>query len=163
MISSVAAHDPRAEDMAEDMAGPRRVLVVGTDDWAIDRAAASLGSSGLEVLRCHEPGEPAFPCNAFIPGRVCPLDAGFDVVLTARARPSRSPEPGEVGVVCALRTQRPLVVAGVTVGNPFRAVAATTVAEGGDAADACWTAVGIQAADTARTNAEVVDLRSVRR
>jgi hypothetical protein len=155
----VATYDPAAELVA----GPRRVLVVGTDDWAIDRAAASLDSAGIEVLRCHESGDPAFPCNAFLPGRVCPLDVGFDVVLTARARPSRSPEPGEVGVVCALRTQRPLVVAGVTVGNPFRAVAATTVAEGGDAADACWTAVGIQAADTATVSVGSIDLRTVRR
>ncbi len=101
----------------------QRVLVVGTDDWAADRAAASVEQAGLDVLRCHESGQPPFPCNAFIPGRTCPLDAGFDVVLTVRARPSRESEPGEVGVVCGLRTGRPLVVAGVTMGNPFNKVA----------------------------------------
>ncbi|MGH3743864.1 MAG: hypothetical protein ACRDTP_03270, partial [Mycobacteriales bacterium] len=45
------------------------VLVVGTDDWAIEQSAASLDSAGYRVLRCHEPGQPAFPCNAVLPGR----------------------------------------------------------------------------------------------
>jgi hypothetical protein len=138
------------------------VLVVGTDDWAAEHAADSLRAAGMNVLTCHDPGEPAFPCNAFIEGRVCPLDAGFDVVLTARTRPSKSPEPGEIGVICALRTGRPLVVAGVTVHNPFGAVAAEVVAEGGDAAGACRDAAG-HLDTTARGAAKVVDLRSLRR
>jgi hypothetical protein len=127
---------------------------VGTDDWAADRAAASVEQAGLDVLRCHESGQPAFPCNAFIPGRTCPLDVGFDVVLTVRARPSRESEPGEVGVVCALRTGRPLVVAGVTMGNPFSQVAAAVVAEGGDAAQACRTAAESRAPDPSTERVE---------
>jgi hypothetical protein len=155
------AHDPR---LGADRPTRRpTVLVVGTDDWAIERAADSVEGAGVEVLRCHEPGEPAFPCNALIPGRVCPLDVGFDAVLTARARPSRELEPGEVGVVCALRTRRPLVVAGVTVGNPFVGVATSVVAEGGDAAEACLMAAGIVAADQPNVSAEDLDLRAVRR
>jgi hypothetical protein len=139
-----------------------RVLVVGTDDWAADRAAASVEKAGLDVLRCHESGQPAFPCNAFTPGRTCPLDVGFDVVLTVRARPARESEPGEVGVVCGLRTLRPLVVAGVTMGNPFNEVATAVVAEGGDAAEACRMAVQTQAADLSTERVEVVDFRPVR-
>jgi hypothetical protein len=133
-------------------------LVVGTDDWAVDRAAASLHQANIGVLRCHESGDPAFPCNAFIPGRMCPLDAGFDVVLTVRARPSRQPEPGEMGVVCALRTGRPLVVGGVTMGNPFSKVATAVVAEGGNAADACRAAANIRAADPQTERTKVLDL-----
>ncbi len=127
------------------------VLVVGTDAWAIDRTAAALRAAGMRVRRCQEPNEPAFPCNAFVTGRTCPLDEGFDVVLTARARPARDPEPREAGVVCALRTRHPLVVAGVTGANPYESVAAVVVAEGGDAAAACRRAA--QAAPA------VVDLR----
>jgi hypothetical protein len=109
-----------------------RVLVAGTDEWAIDQAAATLAAAGREVLRCHEPGEPAFPCNAFRPGRTCPVDAGFDVVVTVRARPSSSVEPGEIGVVCALRANRPVVVAGVGGAGPFESVAAARVPDRGD-------------------------------
>src|SRR3954451_2973099 len=126
----------------------RSALVVGTDEWAADQVAGALRRGGVEVLRCHYPGDPAFPCNAFIPGRVCPLDAGFDVVLTVRARPVRDPEPGELGVVCGLRTGRPLVVAGVTSQNPFASTAAKVVAEGGDAAEACWVARDERAAQS---------------
>jgi len=131
-------------------------LVVGTDDWAADQAAGALRRGGATVLRCHEPGEPTFPCNAFIPGRVCPLTEGFDVAVTARARSSRSTEPGEVGAVCALRTGHPLVVAGVTASNPFATVAVTEVGEAGDLVTACRDAVGDERAPNSE---QVIDLR----
>jgi len=136
--------------------GRLTALVVGTDDWAADQAAGALRRGGATVLRCHEPGEPAFPCNAFIPGRVCPLTQGFDVAVTARARSSRSTEPGEVGAVCALRTGHPLVVAGVTASNPFATVAVTEVGEAGDLVTACRAAVG---AEVAPASEPVIDLR----
>jgi hypothetical protein len=56
-----------------------------------------------------------------------------------------------------------LVVAGVTVGNPFVGVATSVVAEGGDAAEACLMAAGIVAADQPNVSAEDLDLRAVRR
>lgn len=96
-----------------------RVLVVGTEDWAVEQAAGRLAASGCEVLACHQPGEPAFPCNAVIPGRVCPLDAGFDMAVTIRSRPLDQPAPGEMGAVCALRAGKPLVSAGMPGRNPF--------------------------------------------
>jgi len=136
--------------------GRLTALVVGTDDWAADQAAGALRRGGATVLRCHEPGEPAFPCNAFIPGRVCPLTQGFDVAVTARARSSRSTEPGEVGAVCALRTGHPLVVAGVTASNPFASVAVTEVGEAGDLVTACRAAVGTEVAPDSES---VIDLR----
>ena len=114
-----------------------RVLVVGTHDWAIEQAAWALEGAGCTVLRCQEPGEPAFPCNALIEGRTCPLDAGFDVVVTARARPLGSLAQSEFGVVCALHQGSPLVVAGVAPERPLGPWAAQLVEQGGDLASAC--------------------------
>jgi hypothetical protein len=149
---------------AEATANPAlTVLVVGTDDWAVEQATDALTVAGVHVLQCHEPGEPAFPCNAFIPDRVCPVDAGFDVVLTARARPSKAPEPGELGVICALRAGRPLVVAGMTANDPFGTVAAEVVPEGGDAAGACRDAAGFADDLAGGALPAVVVLRSLRR
>ena len=113
------------------------VLAVGTDDWAVEQAATALGLAGHRALRCHEPGEPAFPCNALIPGRSCPLDEGFDVAVTVRARPLPQPAQSEFGVVCALRDQVPLVVAGMTAVDPFEAWATVIVEPGGEITTAC--------------------------
>ncbi|HEY3240429.1 MAG TPA: hypothetical protein VGL92_12735 [Acidimicrobiia bacterium] len=95
------------------------VLVVGTDDWAVEQVASTLGDSGCRTLTCHPPGQPAFPCNALVEGRVCPLDVGFDVVVTVRARPVDQPTPGEMGVICGLRAGAGLVIAGMGGRNPF--------------------------------------------
>jgi hypothetical protein len=125
-----------------DERGAPRVLVVGTDDWAIEQSAAALQESGFGVLRCHEPGEPEFPCNALIEGRTCPLDVGFDVVATVRARPLDTMAPGELGVVCALRHGIPLVAAGVAPERLFGPWAAVTVEQGGELVRACEKVAG---------------------
>lgn len=93
--------------------------MVGTDDWAVEQAVEQLTASGHRTLTCHPPGQPAFPCNALVEGRVCPLDEGFDVVLTARATPERLPTVGEMGVICALHAGKPLVTAGTQGRSPF--------------------------------------------
>lgn len=124
-------------DQLERRAGPPTVLVVGTDDWAIEQSATELEAGGCTVLRCHEPGEPAFPCNALIQGRTCPLDVGFDVVVTVRARALSEPTAAETGVVCALHQGVPLVVAGVASERPFGPWAALAVEQGGDVVTAC--------------------------
>lgn len=113
------------------------ILVVGTDDWAIEQSATELEAGGCRVLRCHEPGEPAFPCNALVEGRTCPLDVGFDVVVAVRARPLNTPSPAELGVVCALHAGAPLVVAGVGSDRLFGPWAAATVEPGGAVLTAC--------------------------
>jgi hypothetical protein len=118
--------------------GRQTILVVGTDDWAIEQAAATLARSGHPVLRCHEPGEPAFPCNALREGGVCPLDVGFDLVLDVRSRPATTPTVGEMGVVCAVHRGAPLLVAGLSNGNPFLPWAEAVV----DTEDDLPTAVG---------------------
>ena len=145
----------RPDELGGDPAVPparRRltVLVVGTEDWAADQSAKVLQSQGHRVLLCHEPGEPAFPCNALIPGRTCPLDAGFDLVLTARARPAPTPTPGEMGVICALHDGAPLVSAGISQKNPFAQWSTATVGTGGDLAEACQAAVADRTFDLRR-------------
>ena len=135
---------------ASRRAKPRRrltVLVVGTDDWASEQSAAVLESAGHRVLRCHEPGEPAFPCNALISGRTCPLDVRFDLVLTARARPTPSPESGEMGVICALHESVRLITSGISENNPFAPWTAVTVGLDGDLADACEAAASARVYD----------------
>jgi hypothetical protein len=114
-----------------------RVLVVGTHDWAIEQAADAIEAAGSSVLRCHEPGQPTFPCNALIEGRTCPLDAGFDVVATVRARPLGTLAQSEFGVICALHHGMPLVVAGVAPERPLGPWAVEQVEQGGDLASAC--------------------------
>ena len=49
-------------DVVDEREAPR-VLVVGTDDWAIEQSAAALEEAGFGVLRCHEPGQPDFPAT----------------------------------------------------------------------------------------------------
>lgn len=129
---------------AEKRGGPTKsvgpentVLVVGTDDWAIDQAATELEHRGFAVLRCHEPGQPAFPCNALIEGRSCPLDVGFGVVADVRARPLTNLSQPEFGVVCALHHGHPLVVAGLSQEIPLGPWAARKVTEGKDLATTC--------------------------
>ena len=123
------------------------VLVVGTDDWAVDQSATVLEATGHRVIRCHEPGEPAFPCNALIQGRTCPLDVGFDVVLTARARPAPVPAQGEMGVICALHERTPLVAVGISEKNPFSPWSSATVGSDGDLAGAVENAAGTRLFD----------------
>jgi hypothetical protein len=119
---------------------PVTVLVVGTDDWAIDQAAATLQAAGQRPVRCHESGDAPFPCNALIAGRTCPLELGIDVVLSMRSRPVPGPTPGEVGVVCGLRAGVPLVVAGLSDHNPLAACTTATVDQRSDLLAACRSA-----------------------
>ena len=39
------------------------IMVLESDRGAADEAARDLTEAGHVVLRCHEPGEPAFPCR----------------------------------------------------------------------------------------------------
>jgi hypothetical protein len=125
--------DNRASEQGHHGAdGPSvTALVVGTDDWAIEQGAEAIEESGMAVLRCHEPGAPAFPCNAFRPDGECPLDRGFDVVVSMRGTPLTTLAPSEFGVVCASRQGAPLIVAGLTSHSPLAPWAVEIV----DAAD----------------------------
>lgn len=152
---------PRPRDAVDSRAGtvaagstPLQVLAVGTDDWAIEQTAASIDLAGHDVLRCHEPGEPSFPCNALRPGRRCPLDIGVDAVVTSRARPTDLPAAGETGVTCALHAGKPLIVTGIARNSPFNSLAARVVDQNGDVVEA----IEAVAANTPR---EVISLTHV--
>jgi len=113
------------------------VLVVGTDDWAIEQAVHTLEEAGHRTVRCHDPSGPPFPCNALIEGRRCSLDVGFDVAVTIRTRPGAAPTVSEFGAICALRTGHPLVIAGMSQPNPFQPWAAQIVGRNDDIPGAC--------------------------
>jgi len=132
----------------------RTVLVVGTDEWAIGQAVHTLEGAGHRTVRCHDPSEAAFPCNALIAGRTCSLDVGFDVAVTIRTRPGSAPMVSEFGAICALRTGHPLVVAGMSQPNPFQPWAAQIVGRNDDIPGACD-----EVAKAARFVEPVIDLR----
>jgi hypothetical protein len=127
----------RPGPLGENALAAPRVLVVGTDDWAIEHAAAELEAGGCGVRRCHEPGQPVFPCNALVEGRTCPLDAGVDVVTDARGQAVGNLLQSEFGVVCALHHGIPLVLAGVAPERPLGPWATRIVEHGGSLVDAC--------------------------
>ncbi len=97
-----------------------RMLVVGTGPAAIEQAERTLVDAGHDVARCHDSGAPAFPCRALSGSSGCPLEEGpIDVAVTLRNRALSGPSPFEAGATCAIRRHIPLVVAGVTGGEPF--------------------------------------------
>jgi hypothetical protein len=131
------------EDAPVSGARRARVLVVGTDDWAVEQASGALSAAGHETAGCHPAGEAAFPCNRFRDGGRCPVDDGVDVVADVRARATGEITPGEIGVLCGLRAGLPLVVAGIAQRGPFDGVASLVVAPGGDLGSACEDAASV--------------------
>ncbi len=92
-----------------------RVLLLDTTPDT--RVADVLLASGHDLVRCSEPGRPAFPC-AGLEG-ACPLDGTVDVTLVVHDRPTTEIATGEVGAVCSLRDAVPLVLAGNGASSPF--------------------------------------------
>ncbi len=96
-----------------------RVMMLEGQTGAGDLAAAALQRSGHEVVRCFEPGGHAHLCNA-ITGDGCPLRGeSIDVALTVRNQPTIRPTALEQGISCAMQRHIPVVVAGMTLLNPF--------------------------------------------
>ncbi|HEY5155310.1 MAG TPA: hypothetical protein VIJ47_11285 [Acidimicrobiales bacterium] len=90
-----------------------RVLVVERKAGLGDGVTAQLDASGHEVVRCHEPGTPAFPCNAIVDGEVCPLDHhAVDVAMAVRGDEGGPTTEDEDGVRCAIRRNVPVVLVG---------------------------------------------------
>lgn len=82
-------------------------------------AADALADAGHDVRACHEPGEVGLACAA-LRGRPCPLEDGtVDVVVLVRPADRRAATPIEQGALCGARRRIPLVVAGVTEGDPY--------------------------------------------
>jgi hypothetical protein len=96
------------------------VMVLESEHRAADEAEQELADAGHVVLRCHEPGEPMFPCRGLVDASTCPLRSHvIDVALTVRSRVRSQPAPSEDGVRCALMSRVPLVVAGPRVLDPY--------------------------------------------
>jgi hypothetical protein len=131
---------------------------VGTDDWGIQQAVDRLEAAGLRPLTCHPAGAPAFPCNALIEGRVCPLEVGFDLAITIRARPDAAPTQGEVGVICALQHKVPLVTAGMAGRNPFEPWAVRALGRSDDLVPVVQDILGYHEPSAAKEGA-ALDLR----
>ena len=147
------------------MAEKLNVLVMESERGAADVAREELTAAGHAVLRCHEPGSSAFPCNALAEGQQCPLEAAIvDVALDVRSRPRSQPAPQEDGVACALRHHIPVVVAGPTVLNPYDGHA-QLLGRTFDVVDACEQAahapLGEHSAAAARALREVLDRRDI--
>lgn len=111
---------------------PLNIMVLESERGASDPAARDLSGAGHVVLRCHDPGAPAFPCRGLNDQSTCPLRShAVDVALTVRSRPRSQPTVEEAGARCALMQRVPLVVAGPAVLDPFDPYEACVV-EGSD-------------------------------
>jgi len=114
------------------------VLVLESDRGAAEDAARNLADSGHVVLRCHDPGAPAFPCRGIVDQSACPLRTHtVDVAVDVRSRPRSQPTPDEDGVRCSLMHRVPLVVAGPSVLDPYEPFEAAIVDRAGDVVAAC--------------------------
>ncbi len=117
-----------------------RVLVLESEPGTADRAAAALEAASHTVARCHDAGDPAFPCRALDDGSACPLEQDpVDVVLTVRSGPDQ-PSTLEDGVTCAIRAHIPLVVADDAEAGPYAPWATTTIGTQSDIVAACTAA-----------------------
>jgi len=101
-----------------------RTLLIESSPGAGSEAAAALADAGHPVLRCHEQGQPTFPCGDLAEPGSCPLHGpgAVDVVLSVRHPDDAEPTAAEAGVTCALRAGVPVVVLGDQDANPFAAL-----------------------------------------
>jgi hypothetical protein len=92
------------------MTRPLQVLLLESHPSAGEAAADALVAAGHEVVRCHGPGSPGFPCAGLLDRDACPLRRGVDVAIDVRrADVGHEPTSLEDGVGCALRAGIPVV------------------------------------------------------
>lgn len=98
-----------------------RILLLESSPGVGAETALDLAGSGHVVLRCHTPGEGAFPCVGLNSPGSCPLEghAAADVAITVRAPDDTAPTSREIGVTCALRQGVPVVVEQDADDDPF--------------------------------------------
>jgi hypothetical protein len=146
------------------MTMPLNIMVSESEHGAADRSVRELTDAGHVVLRCHEPGEPAFPCRGLEDQSTCPLEShAVDVALTVRSRPNSQPTPNEDGTRCALMHHVPLVVAGPAVLDPFERYEARVLNRTDNVVGACEeVAAGELARHSRIATAALVDSPSMR-
>ena len=117
------------------------VLLIESRPGVTDHTADLLEAAGHRVHRCHEPGEPGFPCKAVVDTETCPVDAHVDVALVVRPRIAPRPTSMEDGVSCAIRAGLPVVEQGTDVLDPFAPWVTRRVHRDEDVVAACEQAV----------------------
>jgi hypothetical protein len=85
-----------------------RMLLIESGDRSVEQAL-----DGHEIVRCHAPDSPAFPC-AGLTEDGCPIEhhGPIDVAITVRPDDAGVPSAEEAGATCAIRTGLPMVVVG---------------------------------------------------
>lgn len=98
-----------------------RVLVLESDPGIAAASERALLEAGHEVVRCHEPGAPSFPCAGVPDHHGCPLDGGrVDVALLVRDPIVERARVREAGVACAIRARVPVLEMGdSSAHNPY--------------------------------------------
>jgi hypothetical protein len=96
-----------------------RTLLIEPTPAGSASLARDLDAAGHDVVRCHPPGGPAFPCAGLTD--TCPLDHALpiDVAIAVRDQASSVPTADEGAVTCAIRVGLPVVVVGPDGPNPF--------------------------------------------
>jgi hypothetical protein len=127
------------------------VMVLESECGSADEAREELVASGHVVLRCHERGQPMFPCRGLCDIDACPLNSHVvDVALAVRSRVQSRPTPSEDGVRCALLAHVPLVVAGPSAVDPYGGFATSVLDRTYDVVETCEAAAGAEMAAYAR-------------
>jgi hypothetical protein len=127
------------------------VMVLESEYGAADEARAELVEAGHVVLRCHERGQPTFPCRGIVDAASCPLSSHtVDVALTVRSRVRSQPAPLEDGVRCALMARVPMVVAGPLALDPYDGFETRVLDRTYDLVETCEAAAGAELAAYAR-------------
>ena len=119
-----------------------KVILTGTEGWAIDQVGRDLRGRGHDVLLCNGPDDVVFSCIGLSTERSCPIERGADVIVTIRAHPIPQPTRREVAITCAVLRGVPLVVAGSTVLNPFATIASAVVEGYDDIETTCAGVIG---------------------
>lgn len=108
-----------------------RTLLIGSVAGAEEPLVERLDAAGHDVVRCHHPDGPDFPCSALTEDG-CPLEGHCPVDVAITVHREGSPVTArESGATCAVRAGIPLVVVSADDHHPFVAVAdVSTGAEG---------------------------------
>jgi hypothetical protein len=112
-----------------------RILLTGTEAWALDQVRRSLEAAGDTVLTCGEEHDPN-GCRV-ANGEACPLVEGAQVAVTVRAHPLASPVKREQCLACAAHADLPVLVAGAPSPNPFAATTSAIVHGLNGVSEAC--------------------------
>lgn len=124
------------------MNGTLDVLVLENGPGGARAAIEQLEAAGHRVHRCHDAGQPSFPCRGVVDAASCPLDGPIDVALIVRHHVHPQPSPLEDGVSCALRAGIPVVEEGPSIRDPYEPFITSRVT-GTSVAEACEEAVAI--------------------